>query len=181
VTDEPFKTSRRAVVLSRIAQTICLVGVASRMVFVFSWGSTRVAMGNYIRNLEPSLPALISNETWIAFGMILAMDLFMSAWAFLTMFGLFGALGRGEVKSDSFARRLDRFCLVAFLGLLLSIFGRTLYSLAAFLTDVPPPHLWGVDLSQNVLYKAVATIFLFLMVMIVRELRRVDAENKSFI
>jgi hypothetical protein len=85
------------------------------------------------------------------------------------------------VKSDSFARRLDRFCLVAFLGLLLSIFGRTLYSLAAFLTDVPPPHLWGVDLSQNVLYKAVATIFLLLMVMIVRELRRVDAENKSFI
>jgi hypothetical protein len=181
MTDEPFRTSRRAVQLARLAQAICLAGVASRVVFVYSWGSSRVAMGNYIRGLEPNLPVLISNETWIAFGVVLAMDLFMSAWAFLTMFGLFGALGRGEMKSASFERRLLKFNLVAFLGLMLSIFGRTLYSLAAVLTDVPPPHRWGVDLSQNVLYKAVATIFLFLFVMIVRELRRVDAENKSFV
>jgi hypothetical protein len=49
------------------------------------------------------------------------------------------------------------------------------------MTDVPPPHRWGIDLSQDVLYKVVGTIFLFLFVMIVRELRRVDAENKSFV
>ncbi len=181
MTAEPFRTSRRAVQLARLAQAICLAGVASRVVFVYAWGSTRAAMGNYIRGLEPNLPALISNETWIAFGVVLAMDLFMSAWVFLIMFGLFGALGRGEMKSDGFERRLLRLNLAAFLGLLLSIFGRTLYSFAAALTGVPAPHRWGIDLSQDVLYKAVGTIFLFLFVMIVRELRRVDAENKTFI
>lgn len=181
MTDETFRTSRRAVHLARLAQVICLAGVASRVVFVYSWGSTRVAMGNYIRGIEPNLPALISNETWIAFGFILAIDLLVSAWVFLIMFGLFGALGRGEMKSDGFERRLLHFNLAAFIGLLLSIFGRTLYSLAAFLTDTPSPHGWGVDLSQNVLYKAVATIFLFIFVLIVRELRRVDAENKTFL
>lgn len=181
MTDKPFRTSGRAVQLARLAQVICLVGVASRVLFVYSLGSNRVAMGHYIRGLEPNLPALISNETWIAFGVVLAMDLFMSAWVFLIMFGLFGALGRGEMKSDRFERRLLRLNLAAFLGLLLSMFARALYSLAAFLTGVPPPHRWGIDLSQDVLYKAVATIFLFLFVMIVRELRRVDAENKSFV
>ncbi len=181
MTDELFRTSPRAVYLARLAQAICLAGVVSRVVFVYSWGSSRASMGNYIRGLEPNLPALISNETWFAFGVVLAMDLFMSAWVFLIMFGLFGALGRGEMKSDGFERRLLRLNFAAFLGLLLSIFGRTLYSLAAFLTDVPPPHRWGIDLSQDVLYKAVATVFLFLFVMIVRELRRVDAENKSFV
>jgi hypothetical protein len=155
--------------------------VTSRLLFVYSIGSNRVTMGHYIRGLEPNLPALISNETWIAFGVVLTVDLLMSSWVFLIMFGLFGALGRGEMKSDGFERRLLRLNLAAFLGLLLSIFGRTLYSLAAYLTDVPPPHRWGIDLSQDVLYKAVATIMLFIFVMIVRELRQVDAENKSFI
>ncbi len=181
MTDEPIRTSRRAVQLARLAQAICLAGVGSRVLFVYSWGSSRVAMGTYIRGLVPNLPAQISNETWIAFGVVLALDLIMSAWVFMIMFGLFGALGRGEMKTDGFERRLLTLNLAAFLGLLLSIFARTLYSLAAFLTDTPPPHGWGIDLSQDVLYKAVATIFLFVFVMIVRELRRVDAENKSFV
>jgi len=179
--DEPIRTSHRAVQLSRLAQAICLAGVASRIMFVYSVGSSRIAMGNYIRGLVPNLPALISDETWIAFGVVLAMDLMMSAWVFLIMFGLFGALGRGEMKTDGFERRLVRFNLAAFLGLLLSIFARMLYSLGAFLTGAPPPYGWGIDLSQNVLYKTVATIFLFIFVLIVRELRRVDAENRSFI
>jgi hypothetical protein len=178
---EPFRTSRRAVRLARVAQAICLAGVASRLMFVISVGSDRVRMGHYIRGLEPNLPALISNETWVAFGVVLAMDLAMSTWVFLTMFGLFGALGRGEMTSDGFERRLLKLCLAAFLGTLLSIVARALYSFAAFMTDVPPPHRWGIDLSQDVLYKVVGTIFLFLFVMIVRELRRVDAENKSFV
>jgi len=181
MTDETFRTSRRAVRLARVAQAICLAGVASRVLFVISVGSNRVTMGRYIRGLEPNLPALISNETWMAFGVVLAMDLSMSAWVFLTMFGLFGALGRGEMMSEGFERRLLRLCLAAFLGTLLSIVARALYSLAAYVTDVPPPHRWGIDLSQDVLYKAVATTFMFLFVMIVRELRRVDAENKSFV
>lgn len=181
MTDEPFRTSRRAVRLAGIAQAICLAGVASRALFAISVGFNRVTMGHYIRGLEPNLPALISNETWIAFGVVLATDLFMSTWVFLTMFGLFGALGRGEMMSEGFERRLLNLCLAALLGTLLSIVARALYSLAAVLTEVPPPHRWGIDVSQDVLYKAVATIFLFLFVLIVRELRRVDAENKSFV
>jgi hypothetical protein len=173
--------SKRAVRLARVAQTICLAGVASRVLFVIPLGFSRVAMGHYIRGLEPNLPMLISNETWVAFGVVLAMDLGMSAWVFLTLFGLFGALGRGEMMSDEFARRLDRLCLAAFLGTLLSIVARALYSLAAFLTNVPPPHRWGIDLSQDILYKAVATIFMFIFVMIVREYRQVDTENKGFL
>lgn len=181
MTDEAFRTSRHAVRLARLAQLICLVGAGSRVVFAYSVGSSRVAMGAYIRGLAPNLPATISDQTWLAFGVVLAMDLFLSVWVFLIMFGLFGALGRGDMKSEGFERRLLALNFAAILGLLLSIFGRTLYSLAAYLTDVPPPHGWGIDLSQNVLYKAVATISLFLFVMIVRELRRVDAENKSFV
>lgn len=181
MTDKPFRTSRRAMQLARLAQAICLFGMASRLLFAYRVGSSRVAMGHYIRGLEPNLPALISDETWIAFGAVLAMDLFMTVWVFLIMFGLFGALGRGEMKSDGFERRLLRLSLAAFFGVFLSIFARTLYSLAAYLTDVPPPHRWGINLSQDILYKAVATIFLFLVVMIVRELRRVDTENKSFV
>ena len=173
--------SKRAVRLARFAQAICLAGVGSRVLFVYSVGSSRAAMGHYIRGLEPNLPALISNETWMAFGVVLAMDLGMSILVFLTLFGLFGALGRGEMMSDGFARRLNMLCLAAFLGTLLSIVARALYSLAAFLTDVPPPHRWGIDLSQDVLYKAVATTFLFIFVQIVREYRQVDTENKGFL
>jgi hypothetical protein len=175
------RTSHRAMRLARIAQVICLAGVASRLMFVISIGFDRMTMGRYIRGLVPNLPASISNETWAAFGLVLAMDLSMSAWVFLTMFGLFGALGRGEMMSTGFERRLLRLCLAAFLGTLLSIVARALYVFAALLTEVPPPFRWGIDLSQDVLYKVVATIFLFLFVMIVRELRRVDAENKSFV
>lgn len=181
MTDEIIRTSPRAMLLARLAQLICLAGVVSRVVFVYSWGSTRAAMGDYIRGLQPSLPPLISNETWIAFGFILMIDLAMSAWVFLIMFGLFGALGRGEMKTDGFERRLVQLNLAAFLGLLLSIFGRTLYSFASYMTHTPPPYGWGVDLSQNVLYKALGSIFLFLFLLILREHRRIDAENKSFI
>ncbi|MCO4093035.1 MAG: hypothetical protein HEQ34_13965 [Sphingorhabdus sp.] len=177
----PSRTSQRAVRLARIAQFICLAGVASRLMFVISIGSDRIMMGHYIRGLVPSLPASISNETWAAFGVVLAMDLSMSIWVFLTMFGLFGALGRGEMTSAGFERRLLRLCLAAFLGTLLSIVARALYVFAAFLTDVAPPYRWGIDLSQDVLYKVVGTIFLCLFVLIVRELRRVDTENKSFV
>jgi hypothetical protein len=178
--DQPFRTSRRAVRLARIAQAVCLAGVVSRLMFVMSV-SDRISMGRYIRGLVPNLPALISDETWVAFGVVLAMDLAMSTWVFLTMFGLFGALGRAEMMSAAFERRLLRLCLAASLGTLLSMVARALYVLAAFVTDVPPPHRWGIDLSQDVLYKVVATIFLCLFVLIVRELRRVDAENKSFV
>lgn len=173
--------SKRAMRLARFAQAICLAGVGSRMLFVYSVGAKRVAMGHYIRGLEPNLPFLISNETWIAFGVVLALDLAMSTWVFLTLFGLFGALGRGEMMSDGFARRLDRLCLAAFCGTFLSIVARALYSLAAFLTDVPPPHRWSIDLSQDVLFKVVTTTFLFIFVYIVREYRQLYAENKGFL
>lgn len=173
--------SKRAVRLARFAQSICLAGVASRVMFAVPLGFSRVAMGHYIRGLEPNLPMLISNETWMAFGVVLAMDMGMTAWVFLTLFGLFGALGRGEMMTDGFARRLDRLCLAAVLGTLLSIFARALYSLAAFLTDVSPPHRWGIELSQDVLYKAVATTFMFIFVMILREYRQIDTENKGFL
>ena len=73
--NEPFRTSRRAVRLARISQAICLAGVASRLMFVISVGFDRVTMSQYIRGLTPNLPALISNETWAAFGVVLAMDL----------------------------------------------------------------------------------------------------------
>jgi hypothetical protein len=173
--------SKRAVLLARFAQAICLAGVASRVMFAVPLGSSRVSMGHYIRGLEPNLPMMISNETWMAFNVVLAMDLGMTARVFLTLFGLFGALGRGEMMTDGFERRLDRLCLAAVLGTLLSVFARALYSLAAFLTNVPPPHRWGIDLSQDVLYKAVATTFMFIFVMIVREYRQVDTENKGFL
>ncbi len=173
--------SKRAVRLARFAQAICLTGVASRMLFVIPLGCSRVAMGHYIRGLEPNLPMLISNQTWMAFCVVLAMDLGMSAWVFLTLFGVFGALGRGEMMSNGFEHRLNRLCLAALLGTVLSMIARALYSLAAFLTHVPPPHRWGIDLSQDVLYKAVATIFMFIFVMIVREYRLAAAENKGFL
>jgi hypothetical protein len=181
MTDEAFKTSRRAMQLARLAQAICLAGVASRLAFVFEQGSSREAMRHYISRLEPNMPALISNETWIGFGIVLALDLFVSAWAFLELFGLFGAIVRGETMTEGLETRVIRLGLASFLGTLLAIFGRTLYSLVAFMTDVPPPHHWGVDLSQTVLFKMLWTIMLFLFVMILRELRRVDAENKSFV
>jgi hypothetical protein len=181
MTDEHSRTSRRAVQLARAAQAICIAGVVSRVLFVFEQGSNRQAMRYYISELEPNMPALISNETWIGFGIVLALDLFISAWAFLEMFGLFGALVRGETMSEGMERRVIRLSIAAFLGALLAIFGRTLYSLVAFLTNVSPPHHWGIDLSQTVLFKALWAIMLFLFVMILRDLRRVDAENKSFV
>ncbi len=181
MTSEPFKTGRRAVQLARFAQAICLAGVASRVLFVFENGSTREAMRHYISGLAPNMPALISNETFIGFGTVLALDLFISAWAFLELFGLFGALVRGETMTEGMERRVVRLGIASSLGALLAIFGRTLYSLVAFLTNVPPPHHWGVDLSQTVLFKTLWAIMLFLFVMILRELRRVDAENKSFV
>jgi hypothetical protein len=181
VTDEPSRTSPRAVLLARIAQAICLVGVASRALFAIPLGFNRAAMGDYVRWLTPNQPELISIETWIGFGVVLSLDLFMSAWVFLEMFGLFGALGRGETMTTGLERRLLRLSLAAFLGTLLTIFAATLYSLAAVLTNVPPPQRWWFNLQQDTLLKAVGTIFLFLFVMIVRELRRVDAENKSFV
>lgn len=181
MSDERFKTSRRAVQLARLAQAICLAGVASRVLFVFENGSNRLAMRQYISRLETNLPALISNETWIGFGVILALDLFVSAWAFLELFGLTGALARGETMTEGMERRVIRLGIASLLGALLAIFGPTLYSLVAFLTDVPPPHLWEIELSQTVLFKMLWTIMLFLFVAILRELRRVDAENKSFV
>jgi hypothetical protein len=173
--------SRRATLLARLAQTICLAGVVSRAMFAIPLGLNRAAMGHYISFLAPNLPAPISMETWISFGLVLSLDLSMTAWVFLELFGLFGALGRGDTMSSGLERRLLRLSLAAFLGTLLSIFAGTLYSTAAALTGVPAPHRWGIDLSQDILYKAVGTILLFLTVMIVRELRRVDAENKSFV
>jgi hypothetical protein len=181
MTDGHFRTSRRAVQLARLAQAICLAGVASRLLFVFENGASREAMRHYISRLEPNMPLLISNETWIGFGIVLALDLFISAWAFLELFGLFGALVRGETMSEGMERRVIRLGIASSLGALLAIFGRTLYSLVAFMTDVPPPHHWGVDLSQTVLFKILWAIMLFLFVMILRELRRVDAENRSFV
>jgi hypothetical protein len=181
MTHETFRTSRRAVQLARVAQAICLVGVASRVMFVFENGSSREAMRYYISRLAPAMPVPISNETWVGFGIVLALDLFISAWAFLELFGLFGALVRGETMTEGMERRVIRLGVASSLGALLAIFGRTLYSLVAFLTDVPPPHSWGVDLSQTVLFKMLWAIMLFLFVMILRELRRVDAENKSFV
>lgn len=179
--DEIPRTSRRAVMLARMAQAICLAGLVSRALFAIPLGFNRVALGNYIRGLEPNLPILISIETWIGFGVVLALDLFISSAVFFAMFGLFGALGRGETMSEGIERRLLRLGIAALLGTFLSIFARTLYSLAAALTRVPPPHRWGIELSQDVLFKALATILIFLFVMILHELRRVDAENKSFI
>ena len=179
--DELPRTSRRAVLLARIAQSICLLGVASRALFAIPLGFNRVAMGDYIRWLAPNLPIPISIETWIGFGVVLALDLFISAWVFLEMFGLFGALGRGETMTSGLERRLLRLSLAAFLGTLLTLFAGTLYSLVAVMTDVPAPHRWWFNLQQDTLLKAAGTILLFLFVMIVRELRRVDAENKSFV
>jgi hypothetical protein len=181
MTDDHPRTSPRAVVLARIAQAICLLGVASRGLFAIPLGFDRAAMRNYIRWLAPNLPEPISIETWISFGVVLSMDLFLSAWVFLEMFGLFGALGRGETMTSGLERRLLRLSLAAFLGTLFTVFAGTLYSLAAVLTNVPAPHRWWFNLQQDTFLKAVATIFLFLFVMIVRELRRVDAENKSFV
>jgi hypothetical protein len=181
VTDEVSRTSPRAVLLARIAQAICLAGVVSRALFAIPLGFNRVAMGNYIRWLSPNLPELISIQTWVAFGLVLSLDLFLSAWVFLEMFGLFGALGRGETMTTGLERRLLRLGLAAFLGTLLTIFAAPLYSLAAMLTDVPAPHRLWFNLQQDTLFKAVGTIFLLLFVLIVRELRRVDAENKSFV
>jgi hypothetical protein len=181
VTDELSRTSPRAILLSRIAQAICLAGVALRALFAIPLGFNRAAMGDYIRWLAPNLPELISIETWIAFGVVLSLDLFLSAWVFLEMFGLFGALGRGETMTTGLERRLLRLSLAAFLGTLLTIFASPLYSIAAILTNVPPPHRWWFNLQQDTFFKAAGTIFLFLFVMIVRELRRVDAENKSFV
>jgi hypothetical protein len=176
-----FRSSRRAVQLARVAQAICLAGVASRVLFVFENGSSREAMRHYISGLAPNMPALISNETWVGYGIVLALDLIISAWAFLELFGLFGALVRGETMTEGMEKRVIRLGIASSLGALLAIFGRTLYSLVAFLSDVPPPHNWGVDLSQTVLFKMLWAIMLFLFVMILRELRRVDAENKSFV
>jgi hypothetical protein len=181
MTDRHFRTSRRAMLLARLAQAICLAGVASRVLFVFENGSSRQAMRHYISRLEPNMPLLISNETWIGFSIVLALDLFISAWAFLELFGLFGALVRGETMSEGMERRVIRLGIASSLGALLAMIGSTLYSLVAFLTDVPPPHHWRGDLSQTVLFKILWAIMLFLFVMILRELRRVDAENRSFV
>jgi hypothetical protein len=176
-----FRTSNRAAQLARVAQAICLAGVAARVLFVFENGSSRETMRHYISRLAPNMPVLISNETWIGFGGVLALDLVISAWAFLELFGLFGALVRGETMTEGMEKRVVRLGIAASLGALLAIFGGTLYSLVAFVTDVPPPYQWGVDLSQTVLFKMLWAIMLFLFVMILRELRRVDAENKSFV
>jgi hypothetical protein len=181
MTHVQLTTSGRAVLLARFAQAICLAGVASRIWFVFENGSSREAMRHYISGLAPNMPALISNETWIGFGFVLALDLLVSAWAFLELFGLFGALVRGETMTRGMETRVIRLGIASTLGALLAMFGRTLYSLVAFLTDVPPPHHWGPDLSQTVLFKMLWAIMLFLFVMILRELRQVDAENKSFV
>jgi hypothetical protein len=174
-------TSPRAVFLARLAQALCLTGVLWKLVFATQIGADRLAMGHYIRGIEPNLPALISIETWIAFACVLALDLMLSAWVFLEMFGVFGALGRGETMTDGLEKRLLRLSLAALLGTLLSMFARNLYSFAAALTGVAPPHGWGIELSQDIFLKALATILLFLFVLIVRELRRVDADNKSFV
>lgn len=175
------RTSPRAVLLTRIAQAICVAGVASRALFAIPLGFNRAAMGDYNRWLVPNLPELISIETWIGFGLVLSADLFLSAWVFLEMFGLFGALGRGETMSTGLERRLLRLGLAAFLGTLFTIFAAPLYALTAMLTDVPAPYKWWLNFQQDTFFKAIGTIFLFLFVMIVRELRRVDAENKSFV
>jgi hypothetical protein len=175
------RTSPRAVLLARIAQAICLAGVVSRALFAIPLGFNRAAMGDYIRWLAPNLPELISVQTWIGFGLVLSLDLFLSAWVFLEMFGLFGALGRGETMTTGLERRLLRLGLAAFLGTLLTIFAAPLYSLAALLTNVPAPHRLWFNLQQDTFLKAAGTIFLLLFVLIVRELRRVDAENKSFV
>lgn len=181
MTSEISGASPRAVLLARIAQAICLTGVASRAMFAIPLGFDRVAMGNYNRWLAPNLPGLISIETWVVFGIVLSLDLLLSAWVFLEMFGLFGALGRGETMTTGLERRLLRLGLAAFLGTLFTIFAAPLYSLAAVLTDVPGPHKLWFNLRQDTLLKAIGTIFLFLFVLIVREVRRVDAENKSFV
>jgi hypothetical protein len=144
-------------------------------------GSNRELMGSYIRGLEPNLPPLISTHSWIGFDLVLALDLSVSAWVLLEMFGLLGVLGRGKMMGEGIERRLLRLCTAALIGTLLCFFARSLYSLVAALTDVPGPHRWGIAITQDNLLKALATIFLFLFVMIVRELRRVDAENKSFV
>jgi hypothetical protein len=179
--NELSRTSPRAVTLARIAQSICLAGVALRALFAIPLGFSRTAMGDYIRWLAPNIPHQISTVTWTAFGVVLAMDLLLSTWVFLEMFGLFGALSRGETMSSGLERRLLRLSLAAFLGTLFTIFAAPLYSIAAILTNVPAPYRWWFNFQQDTLFKAVGTIFLFLFVMIVRELRRVDAENKSFI
>lgn len=181
MTGETSRTSPRSLLLVRIAQAICLAGAALRTVFAIPLGFDRAAMGNYNRWLAPNLPGLISIETWIGFGIVLSLDLFLSVWVFLEMFGLFGALGRGESMTTGLERRLVRLGLAAFLGTLFTIFAAPLYSLAAMLTKVPAPYKWWFNLQQDTLLKAIGTIFLFLFVMIVRELRRVDAENKTFL
>jgi hypothetical protein len=171
VLGEPSRTSPRAVLLARIAQAICLSGAAARAAFAIPLGFDRSA----------NLPELIGIETWIGFGAVLLLDLFLSVWVFLEMFGLFGALGRGETMTTGLERRLLRLGLAAFLGTLFTIFAGPLYALVAELTDVPAPHKWWFNLQQDTFLKAIGTIFLFLFVLIVREVRRVDAENKSFV
>lgn len=178
---EPSRTSPRAVLLARIAQAICLSGAAARAAFAIPLGFDRAAMSDYNRWLAPNLPELIGIETWIGFGAVLLLDLFLSVWVFLEMFGLFGALGRGETMTTGLERRLLRLGLAAFLGTLFTIFAGPLYALVAVLTDVPAPHKWWFNLQQDTFLKAIGTIFLFLFVLIVREVRRVDAENKSFV
>lgn len=173
--------SRRAMLLARIGQSLCLLGVVLRGLFAVRLGSSQELMGHYIRGLEPNLPSLISIPTWIGFDLVLALDFGVSAWVMLEMFGLFGALGRGEMMGNGVERRMLRLCYAALMGTLLSFFARSLYSLAAMLTGVAGPHGWGIALTQDNLLKALTTIFLFLFVLIVRELRRVDAENKSFV
>lgn len=181
MTGETSRTSPRSLLLVRIAQAICLVGAASRTVFAIPLGFDRAAMGNYNRWLAPNLPEPISIETWMGFGIVLSIDLMLSAWVFLEMFGLFGALGRGETMTTGLERRLLRLSLAALLGTLFTVFAAPLYVLAAMLTDVPTPYKWWLNLQQDTFLKAIGTIFLFLFVMIVRELRRVDAENKTFL
>ncbi len=175
------RTSPRAMLLTLTAQAICLAGVAARALFAIPLGFNRAAMGDYNRWLAPNLPELISIETWIGFGVVLLADLLLSVWVFLEMFGLFGALGRGETMSTGLERRLLRLGYAALLGTLFTIFAAPLYALTAMLTDVPAPFKWWLNLQQDTFLKAIGTIFLFLFVLIVREVRRVDAENKSFV
>ncbi|MFM9851415.1 MAG: hypothetical protein ACKVOJ_01225 [Sphingomonadaceae bacterium] len=175
-------TSRRATIFARIGQSLCLFIILTRGVFAVSLGSSRELMGNYIRGLEPNLPPLISMHTWIGFDLVLFfIDFGITAWVMMALFGLFGALGRGEIMGDGLERRLLHLCLAAAVGTFFAFVARSLYTLVAVLTGVPGPHGWGIALTQDNLLKALATILVWLFVMIVRELRRVDAENKSFI
>jgi hypothetical protein len=178
---DTVSAGRRLRRLTRFAEALACFGMAAATAFVlFAWSDVSRIRAMVARKIFcGEIPITVDGRAWILSGMIALGALGVFIWAMWEIRELFRTLGNGDFFAESVAPRLKRLGYLA-LG---SILVRLALSIVFTIGNPPGPgqRMVSIAISGADYVAVLAAIIFILFANVMREARRLEDENRSFV